>query len=90
MADNLGLVVETFHRSVMDRLYEVAEYIFFMASEYPRKVSYGFESGVGGPPEPLFKEFLGPPSVLIGPELSKGFFEQVGAVDSEVQFFQRG
>jgi hypothetical protein len=44
---------------------------------------------MGGPPEPFFKEFFGPPPVLIGPELSKGFFEQIGAVDSEVQLFQR-
>jgi hypothetical protein len=39
VADNLGLIVETFHSSVMDRLCEVAEYILFMASEYPGKVS---------------------------------------------------
>jgi hypothetical protein len=59
-----------------------------MAPQHPGELPHGFETGVGGPPEPLVEVALGPPGTGVFPELAEGFFEQVSTIDLQVQMFK--
>jgi hypothetical protein len=48
-----------------------------------------FSRGVSSPPKPPIEIELGAGSRALVPELSEGFFQQVGTVDLQVQLIER-
>ena len=55
MTDDLGLIVEAFHRTVIDGHLEIIEDVILMATNHPCKLTHGLKTGMSGPPEPLIE-----------------------------------
>lgn len=59
-----------------------------MASQHPGELPQGFETGVGGVPEPLVEVAFGPSGTGEFPELAEGLLEQVSTIDLQVWMFE--
>ncbi len=88
MADDLGLVVHSFHCTIADAHLEVVEDALLMAAQHPGKIAHGFEPRMSGPPKPLFEKALGPAFSFVVPEFSEALLEQVGAIAAKVELLQ--
>ena len=86
--NDLGFVVESFHRAIVDGRVEIIEQVILSAPKHPGKVAHWLQPRVGRPPEPLIEVVFRPNRITIIPERSEGFFEHVGSVYFQVEFFQ--
>ena len=60
MAGDLGLVVETLNGAIVDGHPKIVHQVILMAAQHPGELPHGFETGVGGPSEPLLEVAFGP------------------------------